>query len=102
MLPGLQEVVGRDVATSHIGGGAGCGKSARPDLVRGWVRVTAQPTLQRYFSALLPPEARGWGLSFPNTHHTEKSLILIPKLTQHTDDTPADFLDGLFNVGLGR
>ncbi len=33
-------------------------------LARGWVRVTAQPTLQRYFSAPLdnsPSEARGWG-----------------------------------------
>ncbi len=37
MSPGLQEVVARDVATSHIGGRAGCGKSARPDLVRGRV-----------------------------------------------------------------
>jgi hypothetical protein len=35
MSPGLQEVVGRQVATSHIGGGAGWWKSPRPDLARG-------------------------------------------------------------------
>ena len=56
MSPGLQEVVGRHVATSRIGGGAGCGKSARPDLARGRVRVTARPTLQRHFP-LVPSAA---------------------------------------------
>jgi hypothetical protein len=51
MLPGLQEVVVRDVAARHLGGRAVCGKSARTDLVRGRDRVTARPTLQRHFSA---------------------------------------------------
>ena len=38
------------VATSHIGGGAVWWKSPRTALARGWVRATAQPTLQRYFA----------------------------------------------------
>jgi hypothetical protein len=39
---------------SRMGGGAGCGKSARPDLVRGRVWVTARPTLQRHFRLVNP------------------------------------------------
>lgn len=35
MSPGLQEVVGREVATSHINGRAGWWKSPCPDLARG-------------------------------------------------------------------
>ena len=35
MSPGLQEVVGREVATSHISGRAGWWKSPCPDLARG-------------------------------------------------------------------
>jgi hypothetical protein len=53
MSPGLQEVVGREVAMSHISGGAGWWKSPCPDLVRGRVRVTARPTLQALLA--LPP-----------------------------------------------
>jgi hypothetical protein len=45
----FRDVVGRHVATSRIGGRAGWRKAPSPDLVKGWVRVTAQPTLQRYF-----------------------------------------------------
>ena len=52
MSPGLQEVVVRDVATSHIGGRAGCGKSARPDLVRGRV---GQPPGLLYNTFFAPP-----------------------------------------------
>ena len=37
MSPGLQEVVGREVATSHISGRAGWRKSPSPDLARGRV-----------------------------------------------------------------
>ena len=55
------------VATSHIDGGAVCGKSARTVLARGRVRGTARPTLQRHFSAgpsgAQPPENGLWAPS---------------------------------------
>ncbi len=55
------------VATSHIDGGAVCGKSARTVLARGRVRVTARPTLQGHFSAgpsgAQPPENGLWAPS---------------------------------------
>ena len=44
------------VATSHIGGGAVWWQSPSTALARGWVRATAQPTLQRGFEA--PPAPR--------------------------------------------
>ena len=43
MSPGLRKVVGTRVTTSHIGGRAGCGKSACPDSARG--RVGQPPGL---------------------------------------------------------
>ena len=59
---------GRHVATSRIGGGAGCGKSARPDLARGRVRVTARPTLQRAFARRFRSHSSGsWRLRPPVT-----------------------------------
>jgi hypothetical protein len=53
MSPGLQEVVVHYVATRHTGGRAGCGKSARPDLVRG---RGGQP-LGLLYNALFSPRA---------------------------------------------
>ncbi len=55
MSPGLQEVVGREVATSHISGRAGWWKSPCPDLARG---RGGQPPGLLYKALFAPPPGR--------------------------------------------
>src|SRR5262249_13324316 len=72
MSPGLQEVVGREVATSHISGRAGWWKSPCPDLARG--RGGQPPGL--LYNGILAPVSAGAPRRSP--HRPDATSPLCP------------------------
>src|SRR5262249_4999409 len=71
MSPGLVKVVGR-APTSHLGGRAGCGKSARPDLARGRDGLPPGLLYKPLFTQSYPP---------PSAHPPPATALpLVPAL----------------------